>query len=296
MPTTSSKLSAGRLAAHLVFILFSAFCVLPFLYVISISFSSERDVALEGFKLIPKNVTLFAYKYLFASPTSLLQAYGVTILVTVAGTALSLLLTAKLAYALSRKDFRFKNLLSFLVFFTLLFNGGLVPWYIMITKYLQLNDTLLALILPYVILPWHVLLMKGFLTDIPPELIESAKIDGAGEWNVFYTIILPISKPALATVGLFIAFVYWNDWWLGMLFIDKGSLTPLQYLLYRIMNNITYLTSAVRAGNVSIDTSQFPNESARMAMAILACGPMLLAFPFFQKYFIKGLTVGAVKG
>lgn len=241
-------------------------------------------------------MTTFAYHFLLQSPKQLLTGYSVSIMVTVFGTALSLVLTAMLAYAISRKDFRGANTISFIIFFTLLFNGGLVPWYILIKKYLHLDNSLLALILPYVIAPWHVLLMRGFLSEIPLSLIESAKIDGAKEWRIFAQIVLPIAKPAMATVGLFIAFIYWNDWWLAMLYIDNEKLVPLQYMLYRIMNNIQYLSSHVKPGTVNIDASQFPNESARMAIAILAAGPILIVFPFFQKYFVKGLTVGAVKG
>ncbi|WP_042166084.1 carbohydrate ABC transporter permease [Paenibacillus gorillae] len=281
---------------HLWFIVFSLFCIIPFLYVISISFSKETDIALHGYQLIPKTFTTFAYEYLFESPKVLISSYLVSIAVTVLGTILSLIITAKLAYVLSRKDFRGSKPMSFFVFFTLLFSGGLVPWFILIKNFLHIDDTILSLILPYVIMPWHVLLMKGFLSDIPPALIESGKIDGAGEWRIFYNIILPISKPAMATLGLFIAFVYWNDWYLALLYIDSPNLVPLQYMLYRIMNNIQFLSTSLQSGNISIDLSKMPNETARMAMAMLAAGPILFVFPFFQKYFIKGLTVGAVKG
>ncbi|GGG51983.1 carbohydrate ABC transporter permease [Paenibacillus radicis (ex Gao et al. 2016)] len=281
---------------HAWFIVFSLFCIIPFLYIISISFSTESDLAKYGYQLIPKTFTTFAYEYMIGSPKALINGYLVSITVTVLGTILSLAVTSMLAYVLSRKDFRGSNSLSFYVFFTMLFSGGLVPWYILIKKYLHIDDSLFALILPYVIMPWHVLLMKGFLSDVPLALIESAKIDGAGEWRIFYKIILPIAKPALATLALFIAFVYWNDWYLALLYIDNQDLTPLQYMLYRIMNNIQYLSTSLQTGNISIDISKMPNETARMAIAVLAAGPILLVFPFFQKHFIKGLTVGAIKG
>ncbi|NOU74955.1 ABC transporter permease subunit [Paenibacillus sp. LMG 31458] len=290
------NMTLARGLIHGWFIIFSIFCMVPLLYVISISFSTESDIAKEGYSLIPKTFTTFAYDYLLQSPKQLITGYSVSISVTVLGTALSLLITAMLAYALSRKDFSGANALSFIIFFTLLFNGGLVPWYILIKKYLHIDNSLLALILPYVIMPWHVLLMRGFLSEIPSALIESAKIDGAKEWRIFFQIILPLAKPAMATVGLFIAFIYWNDWWLALLYIDNEKLVPLQYMLYRIMNNIQYLSSHIKPGTVNIDISQFPNETARMAIAILAAGPILIVFPFFQKYFVKGLTVGAVKG
>lgn len=290
------KTALARGIIHVWFIIFSVFCIIPLMYVISISLSKESDIAQEGYRLIPKAFTTFAYDYLLKNPEQLLTGYSVSIVVTIAGTVISLVITAMLAYVLSRKDFFGSNTLSFIVFFTLLFNGGLVPWYILVKKYLHLDNTLLALILPYVIIPWHVLLMRGFLSEIPLALIESAKIDGAREWRIFYQIVLPIAKPAMATVGLFISFIYWNDWWLAMLYIDNEKLIPLQYMLYRIMNNIQYLSSNIKPGNVGIDISQFPNETARMAIAIMAAGPILIVFPFFQKYFVKGLTVGAVKG
>ncbi|WP_314584797.1 carbohydrate ABC transporter permease [Paenibacillus terrigena] len=289
------KQSLSTWLIHVWFIAFSVFCLIPLVYVISISFSTESDLAQDGYRLIPKTFTTFAYKYLLQSPDQLITGYSISVTVTVLGTVLSLLITAMLAYVLSRKDFGGANKLSFFIFFTLLFNGGLVPWYILIKKYLFIGDSILALILPYVIIPWHVLLMKGFLSEIPLALIESAKIDGAKEWRIFWQIVLPIAKPAMATVGLFIAFIYWNDWWLAMLYIDNEKLIPLQYMLYRIMNNIQYLSSSVQTGIVNIDISQFPNETARMAIAVLAAGPILIVFPFFQKYFVKGLTVGAVK-
>lgn len=290
------KKNLGKGIIHIWFTLFSLFCVIPLMYVISISLSKESDIATEGYRLIPKTFTTFAYSYLLHSPKQLITGYSVSLTVTVVGTALSLLLTAMLAYVLSRKDFIASNTLSFIIFFTLLFNGGLVPWYILIKKYLHLDNNLLVLMLPYAIIPWHVMLMKGFLSEIPMALIESAKIDGAKEWRIFYQIVLPIAKPALATVGLFIAFIYWNDWWLAMLYIDNEKLIPLQYMLYRIMNNIQYLSNNIKPGNITVDISQFPNETARMAIAVLAAGPILIVFPFIQKYFVKGMTVGAVKG
>ena len=220
----------------------------------------------------------------------------VTIGVTVVGTFFSLLFTSMLGYVIARKDFKFHGLLSFLTLFTLLFNGGMVPTYILLNNYYHLGDTIFALILPYIIMPWHVFLMKGFFGDTPMSLIEAAKIDGASEVGIFFRIIIPISKPAFAAVGLFIAFTYWNDWWLSLMYINDATLNSLQYYLYRIMNNIQFLITTMQAGNVSIDISNLPNESARMALCVLAAGPMLFIFPFFQKHFVKGLAVGAVKG
>lgn len=292
----SRKEKAINAIITFIFILIALFCVVPILYVFSASLSDEMALAKEGYSLLPRGFSLEAYKYILESPKAILNAYGVTIFVTILGTAVSLLFTAMLAYVIARKDFKFSKVFSFLVFFSLLFNGGLVPTYIMMTRYYGVKDSILALLIPYIIMPWHVFLMKGFLADIPVSLIEAAKMDGAGEVRTFFKIIMPISKPALATVGLFIAFTYWNDWYQSMLYIDNTSLNSLQFYLYRIMNNIQYLSSSMMSGNIAMDMTNLPSETARMALCILAAGPMLVIFPFFQKYFVKGLTVGAVKG
>lgn len=292
----SKKEKAADKVLTLLFILLALFCVVPILYILSASLSDEIQLTKEGYSLLPRGFSLEAYKYILESPKPIINAYGVTILVTLGGTAVSLLVTTMLAYVIARKDFKVGRVFAFMIFFSMLFNGGLVPTYIMLTKYYHLKDTIWALIFPYIIMPWHVFLMKGFLEDIPTSLIEAAKIDGAGEVKTFFKIIVPISKPALATVGLFIAFTYWNDWYQSMLYIDSPDINSLQFYLYRIMNNIQYLSTSMQAGNISIDIASLPSETARMALCILAAGPMLVVFPFFQKYFVKGLTVGAVKG
>lgn len=292
----SKKEKAADKILTLLFILLALFCVVPILYILSASLSDEIQLTKEGYSLLPRGFSLEAYKYILESPKPIINAYGVTILVTLGGTAVSLLVTTMLAYVIARKDFKIGRVFAFMIFFSMLFNGGLVPTYIMLTKYYHLKDTIWALIFPYIIMPWHVFLMKGFLADIPTSLIEAAKIDGAGEVKTFFKIIVPISKPALATVGLFIAFTYWNDWYQSMLYIDSPDINSLQFYLYRIMNNIQYLSTSMQAGNISIDIASLPSETARMALCILVAGPMLVVFPFFQKYFVKGLTVGAVKG
>ncbi|WP_028558838.1 carbohydrate ABC transporter permease [Paenibacillus pinihumi] len=278
-----------------VFIILSLLIIFPLLYVISVSVSSDADIARYGYKLIPQNFSFQAYDYIFRTPKGLLQSYLITIIVTTAGTTLSLLLTSSIAYVMTRKDYRYSRLTTFFVFFTLLFNAGLVPSYIVATNVLHIQDTLWALILPYGVSAWFTMLMKGFMDGLPFEIIESAKIDGAGEWGIFARIILPLTKPALATIGLFYALAYWNDWWLAMLYIQNENLVPLQYYLQRIMTNIEFLTKNMQAG-INVDMSAIPAESSRMAIAILAAGPMMFAFPFFQKYLIKGLTVGSIKG
>lgn len=289
----------GRLfrgISHVMLSLFSIVCLLPLILVISISISSEDSLLSGGYSLIPREYSLEAYGYLFASPQEIVSSYGVTVVVTLFGTLVSILITAMLSYGLSRKDYPLANKTSFYVFFTMLFSGGMVPWYILMSKYLHLTDSIFGLILPYAVIPWNVLLMKGFLKNFPMAIIESAKIDGASEFRIFFEMVLPLNKPGIATVTLFIALMYWNDYWLSLMLINSSNMVSLQLLLYRIMSNLDFLTKAVSSGGTMVNAADLPGLSARMAICILSAGPMLLIFPFFQKYFVKGLTLGAVKG
>lgn len=296
MLVENNQIKISKLLINLILVVCSTFFIIPLLYIVSISFSRELDLTEFGYRLLPMHPNTLAYNYIFSNPKQLINSYMVSIIVTIAGTVLSLLVTAMLAYPMSRKDYRYKNATSFFIFFTMLFSGGLIPWYILITNYLHLKNTLLALILPYCVLPWFVLLMKGFLSALPMEIFESAKIDGSSEMRIFFLIVLPLSKPALATLGLFNLLMFWNDWWLSLLFIDVDKLLPLQYLLYRIMSNLEFLATQAASSGLNFNLKDFPNESARMAICVLAAGPMLFVFPFFQKYFVKGLTVGSLKG
>jgi putative aldouronate transport system permease protein len=284
-----------NIAVNLLFIILSILVVIPLIYTVSISFSTTSDIMKYGYTLVPHTFDLTAYNYLFQVPKQIITGYTISIIVTIMGTVLGLMLSSSIAYLMTRRDYRYRKITSFYVFFTMLFNGGLVPFYMVMTRILHLQDTIFALVIPYSINAWFTILMKGFMQTLPFEIIESAKIDGSSEFRTFLKIILPLSKPALATVGLFYAFAYWNDWWLAMLFINKESLVPLQFMLYRTMNNLSYLLSTVSMV-VDVDMSKIPSESVRMAMAVLAAGPMLVIFPFFQRYFVKGLTVGSVKG
>lgn len=279
--------------------LFAFACVFPFLFVVIISFTNEKSLAKYGYRLIPKKWSLSAYDYVLNSSDSLIKAYGVTIFITVVGTILSLTIMSLYAYAISRKGFKFRKFFTFYAFFTMLFGGGLVPTYLVVSRLLSLKNTVWALILPMACGAWNILILKTFFrTSVPDAIIESAKIDGASEIRTFVQMVLPISLPAMATIGLFCTLGYWNDWFNALLYIDNQNLMPLQYLLMKIQNSMDFLTSNVTRMN-SADSvkavAQLPKNTARMAMVVLATGPIVLAYPFFQKYFVQGLTIGAVK-
>lgn len=281
---------------HLLFILVTLSMVIPFILVISISFTDDQAILEHGYELIPPVFSTKAYEYIFKAPMILIRAYGVTIFTTVVGTLLSLLITAMLGYVVSRRDFRYRNPATFYIFFTMLFNGGMVPSYILITQYLKMGNTIWVLIIPSLVSPFYIMIMKGFLSKMPFEIIESAKVDGAGELRIFFRIVLPLSTPALATLGLFISFGFWNSWFNALLYIDNEKLVPIQLLLVRMMQNIEYLTSNSEfISQFGVDVSNIPTLSARMAMAVLAGMPMVFVFPFFQRYFVQGLTVGSLK-
>ncbi|WP_435169373.1 carbohydrate ABC transporter permease [Paenibacillus glycanilyticus] len=291
------KIKFADIVINLYFLIVCLLIAMPFVLVIAISLSSENSLHQFGYQFLPKEWSLEAYRIVFEKPEPLLRGYGVTIAITVIGTVLSLFMTALMAYPISRSDFRYQRPLTFYVFFTMLFNGGLIPFYILMTQYLHLKNTLAALIIPAVMSPFNIMIMKGFLDKISREIIESAKVDGAKEYRIFFTIILPLSTPALATLGLFIAFGYWNEWFNALLFIDNDKYVPLQLLLVRILSQAEFLANSPMAEVADkLKFAQFPTLTVRMAMAIVASGPMLVIFPFFQKYFVKGLTVGSLKG
>jgi len=281
----------GKTVVHLLLAAIALFCILPMVLIVSASFSEEGLIATVGYSLLPRGFTLEAYEYIFKVPGQILRAYGVTIVVTVVGTVLSLFVMSLLGYVLSRPDFPYARHLAFYVFVTMLFSGGLVPWYIWLTQGLHLTDTLWALILPNLIVPWYVILLRTYFSGVAQEIIDSATIDGAGEWRVFFQIVLPLSRPGLATVGLFLILMYWNDWWLALMFITDRNLQPLQYMLYNILNN----ARAIQANVAQSAGAVLPLNTVRMAMAVLATGPAALAFLLLQPYFIRGLMAGAIK-
>ncbi|WP_407673440.1 carbohydrate ABC transporter permease [Paenibacillus silvisoli] len=270
-------------------------CLLPFLLVVSSSMTNEEKIILDGYQFLPFDFSIEAYKILFKYPDQIVNAYLVTLGVTAVGTLLGLFLTSMTAYALSRKDFKWRNKFSFFFFFTTLFNGGLVPWYLLIVNYLHMKDTPLALVLPMLLNVFYIIVMKSFLSSIPEAIVESAKIDGAGDFRIYAQLILPLSKPALATIGLFLALAYWNDWYNALLFVSDEKLMPLQYYLYKMLGNMDGMRKAMM-GAGAVVTTALPTEGLKMAMTVVATGPILLAYPLVQRYFVRGLTIGAVKG
>ncbi|MGO4108927.1 carbohydrate ABC transporter permease [Paenibacillus sp. YAF4_2] len=283
-----------NIIGYVLITILTVLCLLPFVLIVSGSFTPEIEIVKAGFKLIPETFSLDAYKAAFSNPKQIFDGYRVTIMITVIGTVVGLFLTSMGGFVLSRKDFKYRDQLSFFIYFTTLFSGGLIPWYILITKHLDLKDTYLALILPSLLSAWNIILMKNFMKSIPDSIVESAKIDGAGEFTIFLKLILPLSGPGLATIGLFMSLGYWNDWFLANLFITSESHYPLQFLLYKILASAAVLKTNV-AGNLSPDF-QPPAETLKMAAAVIATGPIVFLYPFVQRFFVKGLTIGAVKG
>jgi putative aldouronate transport system permease protein len=284
---------------HAFFLLYSVLCIAPLVLVIAVSFTEEKTVYLTGYRYIPQKLSLGAYKFVFSNVDQVMRAYGLTIFVTIVGSVVSLLFTAMLAYVISRKDFKYRKAFTFYVFFTILFSGGFVPWYVICVRFFGLKNTLWALILPYLLNGWYVIIMRTFYTtNIPDEILESARMDGAGEFRTFFVIVTPLAVPGLATIGLFNVLTYWNDWWLPLTLIENDKLYNLQYLMYKIELDIQYLKQARQAmGAIALkELMQIPSETSRMAMAIIAIGPIIMAYPFFQRYFVKGLTIGALKG
>jgi len=289
---TSDKVIRGF--GYVFVTIYAVCCIIPFLIIISTSFTSEATIRLEGVQLIPKDFSLQAYTMVLKGGT-LFKSYFVTITITVLGTFFGLSIIAMTGYALQRKDFPFRNVISFYFYFTSLFSAGLAPYYLLMTQTYGLKDSYLAVLLPLMMSPWLIILMKNFIKAIPHEITESGKIDGAGDLRVFISLILPMVKPALATIGLFLALGYWNEWYQSSLFLSsRVDVKPLQYTLYEIVNKNDMLRNSV-AGQF-INVTDIPTESVKMANAVLATGPIILLYPFVQKYFVSGLTVGAVKG
>lgn len=285
----------SRIVINLFLIILCIACVLPLWSIISISLSTESDILENGYKLIPEHLSLQGYEFIFKNPKSILNGYKVTTFVTVVGSVLGLLISAMIAYPLSRPDFAYRKGVSFFLTFTMLFNGGMIPTYLVMTELLHLRDSIWALILPYLANVWHIFLLRTFFSTIPFSLVEAAKIDGASEFRIFWSIIVPLAKTGLVTVLLFYVLIYWNDWYLSLLYIVSEDKLSLQYLLSRMMNNLDFISKNMGVMPAGVSVKDLPKEATRMAMCIVAAGPMLFAFPFFQRYFVKGITIGSVK-
>lgn len=286
----------SNLPIAIILLIFAMLCVLPFWLVLSGSLTSEAEIMSSGFGLFPKKIDFTAYKILMTNMSRILNGYKISLIVTVVGTTLTVVVVSLAAWPISQNRVKYHNALNFFVLFTMLFSGGMVPWFIVCRNMLHLTDTIWALILPYVANAWYIFLVRNYYRGIPDELVEAAKIDGAGEYRIFGQIIFPLSKPVLATIALFACLAYWNDWWLGIMLVDKVEMQPLQLLLRTITSNIQFLSTAGNANAVAVASSSIPSEAIKMAICIITIGPIILVYPFVQKYFVKGIMVGAVKG
>ncbi len=288
---------ATNVIFNIIFIVLSLACIIPVFLVLSISFSSEASIREYGYHLIPHEFSLAAYEFLFSEGTVILRAFGVSGMVTVAGTAIGVALTTAMGYVLSRRTFKLRGFFTYVVFIPMIFSGGMVASFVVNMNLLHLKDSYWAMILPMLVNSFNVIICRSFFKQtLPDSVIESAKIDGASQFQIYRRIVLPLSKPVVATIALFLSFAYWNDWFLASLYISSSTKKPIQNVLMTMQKNIEYIAQNPEAG-VSLQQyiSQMPKEGVRMAIAILVIIPIACAYPFFQKYFISGLTIGAVK-
>ncbi|WP_261306297.1 carbohydrate ABC transporter permease [Paenibacillus andongensis] len=287
----------NQYAVNLIFILMACASIFPFVLLVMASFTDQKAIINDGYSLLPSVFSLDAYKYMMKSSTSLFRAYGITVFITIFGTVVGLAISTMLAYPLSRSDMPLRKVMSFLVFFTLLFNGGLVSTYLIYTEFFHIKNTILALIIPGLLTNgFYILLIRTFFsTSIPAAIIESAYIDGASEFKIFYRIVLPLSLPILATIGLMLGISYWNDWFNGLIYVTDSKLFSIQNMLNRMLSDIQFLQKSSMT-NASQASSNIPTDSVRMAIAVIGIVPIFCAYPFFQKFFVKGLTLGAIKG
>lgn len=270
--------------------------IIPFVIIISSSITAEESIIRYGYNLFPQEVSFSAYNLILSNPGEIIRAYGISIYTTIVGGVTGLFLSSMTAYVLSRQTFAWRNQFSFFFYFTTLFSGGLVPWYILCVQYLKFKQNpMIALVVPGLLSVWNILVLQNFMRSIPESILESAKIDGAGEFQIFIKFVLPLSKPALATVGLFMGLAYWNDWYTSFLFIDESEYFSLQYYLYKMISAIDGIQRMAQQGGIAV-TADLPQESFKMAMTVIATGPIIFLYPFVQKYFVKGITLGSVKG
>ena len=298
---TAKKVKKGKaeiafdVITYVFLTLGSIICVLPFIIILSGSFTDDYTIVTQGYSVLPRNRTLAAYKTIFKAPKDILQAYKMTFYYTIVGTGLGLLMITLTAYVISRKEFKYRNTVSFLIYFTSIFGGGMIPWYLMYANVLNLKGSTFAIWFPALMSPFLVILMRTFISgSVPDAITESAKIDGAGHLTIFFKIVLPVLGPGLATIGLFLALGYWNDWYRSSMFSTNSETWELQFYLYDLLNATTAMKQM--AQNASISTADLPTQSVKLAMAVVATGPVLLFYPFVQRFFVSGITVGAVKG
>lgn len=288
-----------KIVTHVILMVMSLLAIVPFLLLIVSSFTLQDEILVKGYSLFPQQFSLEAYQYLWRQRDQIFNAYGITVIVTLIGTVVNVLLTTLLAYPLSRPDLPGRKVMTFLVFFTMLFNGGLVPTYLIYTTYFSIKNTLAALLVPSLLMSsWYVLLCKSyFVNSIPSAVLESARIDGANDFVIYHKIILPLGKPIIATVTLFAGIAYWNDWYNGMIYLTDHKLFSIQNLFYRMLSDIQYMSNIAQMGGQVDDlATQIPSTTVRMAIAVIGFLPIVIIYPFVQKNFVKGIAVGAVKG
>ena len=290
-----SVMIAFDVIKYILLAITSLLCVLPFVLIVSGSITSNETILREGYSILPRDISFDAYSMIFKAPKDILQAYKITIYYTAVGTLTGLAVIVLTAYVISRKEFKYRNVVSFLIYFTSIFGGGLVAWYLMYTNILGLKGTTFAIWFPAIMSPFLVILMRTFITgSVPDAIVESAKIDGAGHGTILTRIVLPVLGPGLATVGLFLALGYWNDWYRSSMFSTDSSTWELQFYLYNMLNASQALKAMSQASSVPMDS--MPGQTMKLAMAVVATGPVLIFYPFVQRYFVTGITIGAVKG
>lgn len=288
-----------RLIVLIILIILTIFCLTPFVLMISASLTDEQVLIMEGYKFFPKKIGLRAYEYLWAKRATIGRSYWLSILVTAIGTIINVIMTSLFAYPLSRKDFKYRNIFAFYIFFTMLFNGGMTASYIIWSNIFKIKNTIWALMLPtYLMSGMNVLMVRNYyMTSIPDALIEAARIDGATEMTIYRKVILPLSKPVIITITLFAGMAYWNDWVNGVYYVSDGRLYTINVYLNKLMTNISFLKSANSltegANLVGMD---LPSVSIRMAIAVVAVLPVFIIFPFVQRQLIKGVVIGGIKG
>lgn len=280
------------IVVYTILICVTIISVLPFIMIISGSVSDSAEIMKKGYSILPRGFSLDGYKSIFLFPKQIAKAYGISIFVTAVGTLLGLVIMTLCGYAISRKEMKYRNVIAFIIYFTTLFSGGLVPWYMVISK-LGLKNTIWALIVPSCCSSFYILLIRNFMKELPDALMESAKLDGAGDLTTLIRVVVPLSTPILATVALFLALAYWNDWYLASLYITDADMWPLQYRLYNILNAASKIA---QAGAENFTNKILPTETQKLANAVVATGPIIFLYPFLQKYFVQGITIGAVKG